>query len=129
MFYPLIFAARAFPVSCRPEYLFAKEAGFFRLECPVIYCLGLFVFAVRPRPYRFRGGDLYRYSIKRILKISHLFFSSFFSIVTSRHKLCSSFTKTFNDSGVPGWKVLSPFTIASYIRVLPMTSSLFTVRS
>ena len=39
----------------------------------------------------------------------------------------SSFTITLNDSGILGSSVFSPFTIDSYILVLPETSSDFTV--
>ena len=33
--------------------------------------------------------------------------------VTLRPRACSSFTSTLNDSGIPGWGRLSPFTMAS----------------
>src|SRR5262249_28593531 len=45
----------------------------------------------------------------------------------SRHRLWSSLTSTLNDSGTPGSGGLSPFTMASYTRERPGTSSDFTV--
>jgi hypothetical protein len=48
---------------------------------------------------------------------------------TSRARAWSSFTSTLNDSGRPASRVLSPLTTFSYIRVLPATSSDFTVRN
>ena len=41
---------------------------------------------------------------------------------------CSSFTSTLNDSGMPGSGRFCPFTIASYTRLRPFTSSDLTVR-
>jgi hypothetical protein len=35
------------------------------------------------------------------------------SSITSKHRLCSSFTKTLKDSGVPGFGAFSPLTIDS----------------
>src|SRR5688572_31807251 len=43
--------------------------------------------------------------------------------------ICNSFRSTLKDSGSPDSRVCSPFTIASYIRVRPMTSSDLTVRN
>src|SRR5213594_4053122 len=48
---------------------------------------------------------------------------------TSRPRLWSSFTSTLKDSGSPGSRKGSPFTIASYIRERPGTSSDLTVRN
>src|SRR3990172_10252013 len=52
---------------------------------------------------------------------------SFFNS-TSSDKLCSSFTRTLQDSGSPCSRAQSPLTIDSYILVRPTTSSDFTVR-
>ena len=46
---------------------------------------------------------------------------------TANPKLWSSFNKTWNDSGIPGRSISSPLTIASYVFILPTTSSDFTV--
>jgi hypothetical protein len=43
----------------------------------------------------------------------------FYTITTSRHKPCNSLTRTFNDSGILGLGILSPFTIDSYIFARP----------
>ena len=48
---------------------------------------------------------------------------------TLRQSDCSSFRSTLNDSGRPDSSLCSPLTIASYMRVRPMTSSDFTVRN
>src|SRR6266849_741064 len=48
---------------------------------------------------------------------------------TSSARDCSSLSRTLNDSGSPDSSTLSPFTIASYIRVLPTTSSDLTVKN
>ena len=48
---------------------------------------------------------------------------------TFRHSDWSSFNKTLNDSGRPDSRTCSPYTMASYMRVRPMTSSDFTVRN
>src|SRR6185503_1199967 len=48
---------------------------------------------------------------------------------TFRQSNCSSLRSTLNDSGKPDSSTCSPLTIASYMRVRPMTSSDFTVRN
>jgi hypothetical protein len=53
---------------------------------------------------------------------------TFTSNSTSRARLCSSFTSTLKDSGRPGSRAFSPFTMDSYIFVRPITSSDLTVR-
>ena len=45
----------------------------------------------------------------------------------SKAKLCSSLVKTLNDSGIPGFGILSPLTIASYVFKRPTISSDLTV--
>ena len=53
--------------------------------------------------------------------------SSSLPSVTLRPSACSSFTSTLKLSGTPGLGRFSPFTIASYARLRPVTSSDLTV--
>src|SRR5207247_3673551 len=55
------------------------------------------------------------------------FLPSFMISSTSSARLWSSFTSTLKDSGVPGSRQFSPFTIASSMRLRPSTSSDLTV--
>jgi len=54
VFHPFIFAAKAFPIIHRPEYLGTKQAIFLRTECPIINSFRLFNLAIRPADDFFR---------------------------------------------------------------------------
>src|SRR5512143_2275531 len=68
--HPLVLAAYAFPVFYRTEYLSAEKAVPFRLESPIVDCLGFFYFTVRPLAYPFRRGefDPNRLKVSRIFR-------------------------------------------------------------
>ena len=53
----LVLAAVAFPVACWAENAFAKQTVAFGLERAVVYCFGLFDFAVRPLDNFFGRGQ------------------------------------------------------------------------
>src|SRR5208283_4351013 len=137
-----VFSAEAFPVFYRAEYLGAEKSVTFRFESTVINSFRFLYFSMGPFPDLFRRCKFYPYCIKvfRILRFlkkginifyqpnSSLFFF-FSSSSTSSPRLWSSFINTWKDSGTPGSSIGSPFTMASYIRDLPLMSSLFTVRN
>ena len=120
-----VFAAVTLIVLGRTEYLGAEQAVTLRLERAIIDGLGLLHLPMRPGTDHIRRGQRDPDGIKtnRILgllkktkKIFHLspqvLYSSSSSSTLSA-KLCSSRIMTLNDSGRPGSKTFSPFTIAS----------------
>ena len=151
MLHSLIATAETLVVLDRPEYLCTEQTVSFRLECPVIYSLRFFNFSPGPRDYILRrsqrnldGTKSYRVLrlLEKTIDIFHwiklplfLRFSVKESVYTfsinstSIARPCNSLTSTLKDSGRPGSRVCSPFTIASYILVLPATSSDLTVRN
>src|SRR5271157_6091429 len=142
MLHPFVLSAEAFPVFYRTEDLGAEKPVAFRFEGAIINGFRLLYFSIGPFPDLLGRCKLYPYCIKvfRILRFlekginifyqpnsSLLFFFSRSS--TSSPRLWSSFINTWKDSGIPGSRIGSPFTIASYMRDLPLMSSLFTVRN
>src|SRR3989454_925272 len=151
---PLVLAAVALPVLDRAEDALAEEPIPFRLERPVVDRLGLRDFA--PRPPRALPLELQALALLGVLgapdllgrgdpdldivkaralglvaasEIDH--YSSTSSVVPSvtfNPSAWSSFTSTLKDSGIPGFGRFCPFTIASYTRLRPFTSSDLTVR-
>src|SRR5205085_2227910 len=125
-----------------------------RLERPVVDGLGLGHFA--PRPPRALALQLQALALLGVLGAADLLgrgdpdldivkaralglvaaseidhYSSTSSVVPSvtfNPSAWSSFTSTLKDSGIPGFGRFCPFTIASYTRLRPFTSSDLTVR-
>src|SRR4030042_3912134 len=59
-----IFAAITLPILGWTEYFFAEKPVFFRLLSPVIYCLWLGYFAMRPIFYYIRGSKFQSDTVK-----------------------------------------------------------------
>src|SRR2546421_7383489 len=151
---PFVLAAVALPILHRPEDALAEEPIPLRLERPVVDRLGLGHFA--PRPPRALALQLQALALLGVLGAADLLgrgdpdldivkaralglvaaseidhYSSTSSVVPSvtfNPSACSSFTSTLKDSGIPGFGRFCPFTIASYTRLRPFTSSDLTVR-
>src|SRR5881398_2319444 len=150
----LVLAAVTLPVLYRAEDPLAEQPIAFRLAGPVVDGLGLRDLAPRPpgalalqlealallrvaRPADLlRGGDPDLDIVEaRALwlapasEVDH--YSSTSSVVPSvtfNPRACSSFTNTLKDSGMPGFGRFCPFTMASYTRLRPFTSSDLTVK-
>src|SRR6266704_3339238 len=150
----LVLAAVTLPVLYRAEDPLAEQPVAFRLEGPVVDGLGLRDLAPRPpgalalqlealallrvaRPADLlRGGDpdldIVEARALRLAPASEVdHYSSTSSVVPSvtfNPRACSSFTNTLKDSGMPGFGRFCPFTMASYTRLRPFTSSDLTVK-
>src|SRR5438046_754794 len=148
------FLALARPFLYLAEDALAEQPIPFRLEGPVVDGLGLGHLAPRPpgalalqlealpllrvarAPDLLRRGDPDLDIIEaRGLRLASApevdHYSSTFSVVAriSLHpRAWSSFTNTLKDSGMPGFGRFCPFTMASYTRLRPFTSSDLTVR-
>src|SRR5439155_419991 len=145
----LVLAAVALPVLDRAEDALAEEPIPFRLEGAVVDGLGLGDLAPRPpralalqlQPLAFLGVlgtpdllgrgdpdlDIVKARALGLVAASEIdHYSSTSSVVPSvtfNPRACSSFTSTLKDSGIPGFGRFCPFTIASYTRLRPFTSS------
>src|SRR3989449_105637 len=149
-----VLAAVTLPVLYRAEDPLAEQPIAFRLEGPVVDGLGLRDLAPRPPgalalqlealahlrgartadPLRGGAPDLDIVEARALWlapasEVDH--YSSTSSVVPSvtfNPRACSSFTNTLKDSGMPGFGRFCPFTMASYTRLRPFTSSDLTVR-
>src|SRR5213083_77118 len=150
----LVLAAVTLPVLYRAEDPLAEQPIAFRLEGPVVDGLGLRDLAPRPpgalalqlealallrvaRPADLlRGGgpdrDIVEARALRLAPASEVdHYSSTSSVVPSRPfnpRAWRPFTHTLKDSGMPGFGRFCPFTMASYTRLRPFTSSDLTVK-
>ena len=134
-------AAGAFPVTCRPEDAFAKEASFFRFERPVVDCLRVLNFTLAPATYAIGGrhGDshlvkadgallsenfanvnFFHEKFLMLIALSRILYAaaplktgSFPPTRTSRPRPFISLMRTLKDSGVPASRELSPLTMDS----------------
>src|SRR4030095_2031356 len=64
VFYPLVFSAGTFPISCRTKNAFTEKSAFFRLERPVIDRFRVLNFALAPRAHGIARGHANRDLIK-----------------------------------------------------------------